>query len=450
MFRKVLVANRAAVAQRVIRALRELGIASVAVYSDADENLPYWKEADEAYRLGPASPRESYLNQEAILRVAKESGADAVHPGYGFLSESADFAEAVEAAGLVFVGPKASLIRQLGHKTQARSLMQRHGMPMVRSSQVLADASAVKAAAADIGYPLLIKPAGGGGGIGMLPLNGPNEVEAKWEQARVLAERSFGQADLYLEQLLCAPRHIEFQFLADRHGAVKCLFERDCSVQRRHQKVIEEAPAPGLDRRLVDTMAARLESILQSIGYDVIGTVEMLYTPQVGFVFLEVNTRLQVEHAITEAVTGVDLVHAQIRLAAGERLHEVLPETPTLNGHAIEARIYAEDPLRFIPSPGMLKTFEPPRHDSLRVETGYCGGVRVSSHYDPMLAKLIAHGATREAAIDNLSRGLTDFRIEGIKHNIPFIQRVLSHPEFVAGRLSTDMTALVQSVAQAA
>ncbi|HLV29642.1 MAG TPA: biotin carboxylase N-terminal domain-containing protein [Burkholderiaceae bacterium] len=450
MFRKVLVANRAAVADRVIRALRELGIPSVAVYSEADEALPYWKAADEAYPIGPAAAQASYLNQAAILEVARHSGADAVHPGYGFLSENADFAAAVEAAGMTFIGPSPALIRQLGHKTEARELMREHGMPMTRSSAVLSDLEAVHRAVEELGYPLLIKPAGGGGGIGMLPIRGPQDVETAWKQASALAERCFAQPDLYLEQLIEAPRHIEFQFLADRHGGVRCIFERDCSTQRRHQKVLEEAPAPGLNRAEVDAMAARLEGILAALKYDVIGTVEMLYTPDAGFVFLEVNTRLQVEHAVTEAVTGIDLVHAQIRLAAGERIEQVLPDVPVLSGHAVEARIYAEDPVRFLPSPGFLKAFEPPVGEGIRVETGYCSDVRVSSYYDPMLAKVIAHGNTRDEALDRLAAALDSFRIEGVKNNIPFIQQALAHRDFRLGRLSTSIVEHIQATACAA
>ncbi len=447
MFRKVLIANRAAVAHRVIRALKELGIPSVAVYSEADADLPYWKEADEAYLIGPAAAQASYLNQDAILKVACECGADALHPGYGFLAENADFATAVEAAGMTFIGPRPELIRSLGHKTGARDLMRSHGMPMTKSSGVLADVEAVKLVAAELGYPLLLKPAGGGGGIGMLPVHSAADIEPAWAHASAVTQRYFGQADLYLEQLIEEPRHIEFQFLADRHGQVRCIYERDCSTQRRHQKVLEEAPAPQLARDAVDAMAKRLEGILTALRYDVIGTVEMLYTPRSGFVFLEVNTRLQVEHAVTEAVTGIDLVQAQIRLAAGERMEEVLPQSATLRGHAIEARVYAEDPVRFLPSPGMLKSFVPPQQPNVRVETGYCAGVRVSSHYDPMLAKVIAHGDTRSEALDRLAAALSSFRIEGPKTNLPFILQVLEHPEFRAGNVSTSMVERVQQQA---
>ncbi|WP_312430445.1 biotin carboxylase N-terminal domain-containing protein [Achromobacter sp.] len=447
--KRVIVANRGAVARRVIRALRGLGIESVAVYSEADRDLPYLSEADLTVPIGASPATQSYLNQETLLRVARECGADALHPGYGFLSENAAFAEAVEQAGLIFVGPSPRWIRMLGHKTQARDAMRALGMPMAPSSAVLGDdLAALRRAAEDLGYPVLIKPASGGGGIGMLALEGPQDAEAQWARARQIAERSFGGSDLYLEKLLRDPRHVEFQFLADRHGQVRCLYERDCSTQRRHQKVLEEAPAPALPRAAVDAMGARLETMLAGMGYDVIGTVEMLYTPDSGFSFLEINTRLQVEHAVTEAVTGVDLVAAQLRLAAGERMQDVLPAMAPLNGHAIEARVYAEDPVRFLPSPGPLRVFQPPEMPGVRIETGYAEGCRVSSHYDPMLAKVIAHAATRDAALDLLAAALGQFRVEGVKTNIPFVRRVLEDPAFRAGQVSTGLVARMLEEAQ--
>lgn len=438
--KRVIVANRGAVARRVIRALRVLGMESVAVYSDADRDLPYLREADQTIPIGPAPAAQSYLNRDVLLQAARDTGADALHPGYGFLSENADFAEAVEEAGVIFVGPSPRWIRMLGHKTQARDAMRALGMPMAPSSAVLgADLPAVQRAAEALGYPVLIKPASGGGGIGMIPLAGPQDVEAGWGRARQISERSFGGSDLYLEKLLRNPRHVEFQFLADRHGQVRCLYERDCSTQRRHQKVVEEAPAPGLDRAALQEMAARLEGMLSGLGYDVIGTVEMLHTPDTGFSFLEVNTRLQVEHAVTEMVTGVDLVCAQLRLAAGEAMQDVLPQTPPLHGHAVEARIYAEDPLRFLPSPGLLQEFFLPDLPGVRIETGYGPACRVSSHYDPMLAKVIAHASTRESALDLLKTALAQSRITGVKTNIPFVLQVLDDPQFRAGRVSTGL-----------
>ncbi len=438
--RRVLVANRGAVAARILRALNAQGIESIAVYSDADAEAPYLQQATVRVRLGEAPPLQSYLNQDALLRIAREHGADGVHPGYGFLSENAGFAERVEAAGLCFIGPSSRWIRRLGHKTEARALMATHGLPMTPSSAVLPDDPTVVAkAAARIGYPVLIKPAGGGGGIGMLPARDESELAAAWQRARSVAQRSFGQAELYLEKLIERPRHIEFQVLADRYGGVRVLGERDCSVQRRHQKVIEEARAPTVPADEIDAMARRLATLLAALGYDVIGTVEMLYTPATGFVFLELNTRLQVEHAVTEQVTGIDIVAAQLRLARGEPIEAVLPAPLRLRGHAIEARVYAEDPVRFLPSPGPLTVYRPPVGEGVRVETGYAEGGRVTSYYDPMLAKVIATGADRAQAISRLRAALDAFAIEGVKTNILFIQRVLADDDFIAGRIDTGL-----------
>ena len=438
--RRILVANRGAVAARVIRAAHRLGIEAVAVHSVADEHLPYLQEADATICIGEGPALQSYLNQDAVLRAAKECGADAIHPGYGFLSENAEFAEKVEAAGLCFIGPSPRWIRELGHKTAARALMQQHGMPMTQSSALLPDdVEAVTAIADAMGYPLMLKPANGGGGIGMLPVRHRDEVAGAWRQAQSTATKAFGNAQLYFETLIEQPRHIEFQFLADRYGKVRCLFERDCSVQRRNQKVVEEATAPGIAREAVEQMAARLENILSGIGYDVIGTVEMLYTPSTGFTFLEVNTRLQVEHAVTEQVTGIDIVAAQIRLAAGECLDAVLPAQIACTGHAIEARIYAEDPVRFFPSPGVMNTFEKPAGEGIRVETGYGEGSRISTFYDPMIAKVIAHAADRESAIARLRDALQAFHVSGVKTNIPFVLRILDDEDFRAARLHTQL-----------
>jgi len=443
----LLIANRGAAAARVLRAARALGLRTVAVYSEADADLPYLQQADEAYCIGPAPARDSYLNQDAILAVLARSRADAVHPGYGFLSENAGFARRVQDAGACFVGPSPAWIEALGNKAAARTLMQSHGLAMGGSTGVLPDGdmAAVARRAQALGYPVLIKPAGGGGGIGMVPVESPEALAEGWQRARSLAEKAFGSTELYLERFVREPRHIEFQFLSDRRGNVMPLFERDCSTQRRYQKVIEEAPAPAIDRAAVEAMAGQLADILGRIGYDVIGTVEMLYTRQAGFSFLEVNTRLQVEHAVTEAVTGVDIVAAQIRLAAGEPLADVLAHRPALAGHAIEARVYAEDPVRFLPSPGVLRIFEPPAEGGgIRVETGYAQGCRVGSHYDPMVAKVIAHGADREQAARRLGEALQAFRVVGIKTNIPLIAKVLGSERFRAGAMTVDC---VQSLA---
>jgi acetyl-CoA carboxylase biotin carboxylase subunit len=439
--RRVLVANRGAVAARIIRALRGLGIASVAVYSDADRDLPYLRDADSAFAIGPAPAALSYLNQDKLLEVALQAGADSVHPGYGFLSENAAFAERVQAAGLRFIGPSPQWIRRLGHKTEARAFMAREGMPQAPSSPVLPDDPSVIAAAADaIGFPVLVKPAGGGGGIGMLPARDHAELATAWTKARSISQKSFGTAELYLEKLISAPRHIEFQVLADRYGGVRVLFERDCSVQRRHQKVIEEARAPAIDSGEIERISVLLGELLARIGYDVIGTVEMLYTPETGFVFLEMNTRLQVEHAVTEEITGIDIVAAQIRLASGERMDDVLPQPIVARGHAIEARIYAEDPVRFLPSPGPLDTFVPPRGTGIRVETGYAQGCAVTPYYDPMIAKVIAWADDRPSAIRRLYQALSECDIRGVKTNIPFILRVLEHGDFNECRIDTALS----------
>lgn len=439
--KKVLIANRAAAAARVLRAVRALGLRSVVVYSEADRDLPYVEQADESVCIGPAPARESYLNQETLLDVMARVGADAVHPGYGFLSENAAFARRIEAAGHCFIGPSPRWIEALGNKAAARELMQSHGLAMGGSTGILPrdNLAVVRRAARELGYPVLIKPAGGGGGIGMIPVEDEQHLPDSWERASSIAEKAFGDAALYLERFVREPRHIEFQFLADRHGEVMSLFERDCSTQRRYQKVIEEAPAPAMDPSIVAEMAARLRGILGQMRYDVIGTVEMLYTPAVGFSFLEVNTRLQVEHAVTEAVTGVDIVQAQIRLAAGERLRDVVPSPPSRNGHAIEVRIYAEDPVRGLPSPGLLRTFElPSAGPGLRIETGYAPGNRVSSYYDPMIAKVITHAATRNAAVAAMVQVLSETRVEGIKTNIPLIMKALCSDRFQAGSMTVD------------
>lgn len=449
--KKILIANRGAAAARILRAVKALGLQSVAVYSEADADLPYVGQADESVCIGPAPARDSYLNQDALLDAMARCGADALHPGYGFLSENAQFARRVESAGHCFIGPSPKWIDALGNKAAARALMQRHGLPAGGSTAILPrdDLEAVCRAAEALGFPVLIKPAGGGGGIGMVPVEDVRSLPGSWERASGMAEKAFGDASVYLERFIQAPRHIEFQFLADRYGNVLSLFERDCSTQRRYQKVIEEAPAPAIDRKAVAAMADRLSAILGEIGYDVIGTVEMLYTPDGGFSFLEVNTRLQVEHAISEAVTGVDIVQAQIRLAAGETLASVAGKRPALRGHAIEARVYAEDPVRFLPSPGALKTFDlPGARPGLRVETGYAAGNRVSSHYDPMVAKIIAHADTREGATRALIEALDDTRVEGIKTNIPMILQVLKSERFQAGAMTVDgLQALISTEA---
>jgi len=438
MFSKVLVVNRGAVAARVLRALNAMNIPSVAVYSEADHQAPYLEMASQTFAIGPAPARESYLNQDTLIDVLRQSGADGLHPGYGFLSENAGFAQKVIDAGSSFIGPSPKWIDAMGHKTRARDIAAQYGMPMSQGSDVLPDDNdAIIAAARKIGFPVLVKPAGGGGGIGMLPAKDEAELLTAVERSRSMASRGFGTTEVYLEKLIERPRHVEFQILGDQHGGAMHLFERDCSTQRRNQKVIEEAPGPEIPRDKAVAVADQIAGIMRTMGYDNIGTVEMLLGADGSFNFLEMNTRLQVEHGVTEEVTGVDLVRAQIRSAAGEKLGDILPGKAEIKGHAIQARVYAEDPKNFFPSPGKLTVFRPPEGEGIRVDTGYAEGRDVTPHYDPMIAKVIVRAATREAAIDKLIEALGGFDIQGLKHNIPAVINILRSEQFRAGRVHT-------------
>ena len=438
MFSKVLVVNRGAVAARVLRALNAMNIPSVAVYSEADHQAPYLEMASQTFAIGPAPARESYLNQDTLIEVLRQSGADGLHPGYGFLSENAGFAQKVIDAGSSFIGPSPKWIDAMGHKTRARDIAAQYGMPMSQGSDVLPDDNdAIIAAARKIGFPVLVKPAGGGGGIGMLPAKDEAELLTAVERSRSMASRGFGTTEVYLEKLIERPRHVEFQILGDQHGGAMHLFERDCSTQRRNQKVIEEAPGPEIPRDKAVAVADQIAGIMRTMGYDNIGTVEMLLGADGSFNFLEMNTRLQVEHGVTEEVTGVDLVRAQIRSAAGEKLGDILPGKAEIKGHAIQARVYAEDPKNFFPSPGKLTVFRPPEGEGIRVDTGYAEGRDVTPHYDPMIAKVIVRAATREAAIDKLIEALGGFDIQGLKHNIPAVINILRSEQFRAGRVHT-------------
>ena len=441
MFKKVLIANRGAVAARLVKTLRSMGVASVAAHSEADAALPYVSEADEACLIGPPPAPQSYLNQEAILEAAKRTRADAIHPGYGFLSENADFAAKVIEAGLTFIGPDPKWLKLMGDKTASKELMAKEGLPVSPSTGILKGTLEEQAAeAAALGFPLLIKPAGGGGGIGMTPVYEAGKLEAAIESAGKLAARSFAQPAIYAERLMENPRHVEFQIVADRQGRTVHLFERDCSTQRRRQKVVEEAGAPNIPAAELKAMADRAAQVMGALGYDHLGTVETLYSPETGFAFLEVNPRLQVEHGVTEEVTGLDLVTAQIKLAAGLSLDEALPVRPAaVKGHAIEARIYAEDPVKFFPSPGPLKVFRPPQGPGIRVETGFAEGAAVTPFYDPMIALLIVRGDTREAAMDLMYDALGDFAVEGIKTNIPFVRDLMKYAPFREGRVHTGL-----------
>ncbi|MBM3525838.1 MAG: ATP-grasp domain-containing protein [Alphaproteobacteria bacterium] len=437
-FGKVLVANRGAVAMRVLRALGAMGIASVAVYSDADAGAPWLELAGEAHRIGPGPVLESYLDQDGLLALMARTKADALHPGYGFLSENAGFARRVAETGATFIGPSARWIDAMGHKTRARELARRYGLPVAAGSDVLpAEPGAIAAAARAIGFPVLVKPAAGGGGIGMAIARDEASLLAAVQRASSLAQRSFASGEVYLERLVERPRHVEIQILADSHNAATHVFERDCSTQRRQQKIVEEAPAPSLARDRIETLARDVAGKLAAAGYDNIGTVEMLMDRHGAFTFLEMNTRLQVEHGVTEEVTGIDLVRAQIRLAAGEALADVLPRPLAMTGHAIQARLYAEDPKRFLPSPGRLDVFRPPEGDAIRVETGYREGQTVSPYYDPMLAKLIVRAPTRAQAIERLLEALAVFEVRGVKTNIPALVAVLGSDAFRTGAVHT-------------
>ncbi|SFQ01967.1 biotin carboxylase N-terminal domain-containing protein [Variovorax sp. 770b2] len=437
--RRLLIANRGAIAARILRAAKALGMESIAVYSDADRDLPYLAQADHRMALKGCDVLATYLNQNAILDIARLTGAHAIHPGCGALAENAVFARRVEAAGMRFIGPSSRWIDAL-HGTQARALVAGHGMPMGPSSSLLgSDLGAVRVAAERIGYPVLVKAAGGNG-IDILPIRSREDVQRTWRQAGSIAARSFGHRELYLEKLLVRPRHIELQYLADRHGGVRFLYERDCSVQRRHQKIIEEARAPRLDAAELAHTGSKITGLLSTMGYDGIGTVEMRYTPESGFVFLQLNTGLQIQHAVTEEVTGIDIVQAQIRLACGERIDTVAPLPIASEGHSIEARVYAEDPLRFLPSTGFLNVFAPPHLvPGIRVETGYAQGCTVSRHYDTMLATVTASAPTREAAIASLQGALAAFEIRGVETNLSFVDAVLGDPAFKAGHIDTSL-----------
>jgi acetyl-CoA carboxylase biotin carboxylase subunit len=438
---RILIANRGEIAVRVIRACREMGIESVAVYSDADAKAQHVALADRAVRVGPPPAADSYLSITAIIAAARSAGADAVHPGYGFLSENQAFAAACDAAGLVFIGPPASVIAQMGSKIAARQLAQRAGAPVV-PGDTPADQSdrAVADAARRVGFPLLIKPAEGGGGIGMKAVRGDAALLPAIAQARREAQGAFGDGTLYIERLIEKPRHVEIQVLADNHGHVIHLFERECSIQRRHQKVIEETPStvvtPALRKRMGDAAVA----VARAAGYRNAGTVEFLVEgsgDNASFYYLEMNTRLQVEHTVTEQVTGVDLVRAQIMVAAGEPLPWT-QDMPSQRGHAIEARIYAEDPARDdLPQAGPLLLFRAPSLPGIRVDSGFAEGDAVGVHYDPLLAKLIASGETREMTRRRAVAALRAFPILGIRTNIALLIALLEHPRFIRGDLDT-------------
>ena len=438
MFKKILIANRGEIAVRVIRACHEMGIAAVAVYSDVDRASLHVRKADEAYPIGAPAASESYLNIAKILDVAERAGADAIHPGYGFLSENAKFARACADAGVKFIGPTAAAMDAMGSKTRARQAMERANVPLVPgTSRGLESFEQAQQVAARIGYPIMLKAAAGGGGKGMRLVHAPEQLKSALEGARSEAERSFGDGEVYIERAIVNPRHIEMQILADEHGNTVYLGERECSIQRRHQKVVEEAPSPIVDpdmRRRMGEVAVR---VAQAAGYTNAGTVEFLVDQQKNFYFLEMNTRLQVEHPVTELVTGLDLVHLQIRIAAGERL-PFTQDQVTIRGHAIECRIYAEDPdNNYFPSPGKITLLLAPSGPGIRRDSGMYEGWSVPMDYDPLLAKLIGYGTDRDQAISRLTRALNEYFVGGIKTNMSLFRRILRNADFRAGKLDT-------------
>ena len=432
MFQKILIANRGEIALRIQRACRELGIPTVAVHSTADVDAMHVRLADESVCIGPASARESYLNIPAILSAAVVTGADAIHPGYGFLSENADFAEMVETHGMTFIGPSPAHIRMMGDKISAKAAMAGLGVPLVPGSDgAVADMTEAAAVARVIGYPVLIKAAAGGGGRGMKVAHTADELEEAWIVARTEARTAFGNDAVYMEKYLDRPRHIELQVMADNHGAVVHFGERDCSLQRRHQKLLEEAGSPALTGAERDALGAVVTQGLRTLGYRNAGTLEFLY--QDGqFSFIEMNTRLQVEHPVTEMVCGVDLVREQIRIAAGQPLGYSQADV-TFNGHAIECRVTAEDPDTFMPTPGRVDLFHAPGGLGVRVDSALYAGYVVPPYYDSMVAKLIVHAPDRPQAIARMRRALGEFAIQGIKTTLPLHRRILESPEFVAG-----------------
>jgi acetyl-CoA carboxylase biotin carboxylase subunit len=438
MLRKILIANRGEIAVRIVRACRELGIRSVAVYSEADRAALHVRMADEALAIGPAPATESYLNTARLLAAVRQSGADAIHPGYGFLSEDADLARACTEAGVRFIGPSPAAMDAMGSKTSARRSMQAAGVPVVPGTvQGLESDAEAKQVATKLGYPVLIKASAGGGGKGMRVVESPADLASALEAARSEALRAFGDDEVYLEKLLVNPRHIEVQVLGDEHGNIVHLGERECSLQRRHQKVLEESPSPLVDAALRARMGEAAERVARATGYTSAGTVEFLVDAERNFYFLEMNTRLQVEHPVTEMVTGIDLVEWQIRIAAGEKLGFTQGQVQQ-RGHAIECRIYAENPdNNFFPSPGRITRLRTPSGPGIREDSGVYEGWTVPLDYDPLLAKLIAHGPTREQAIARLERALAEYQVGGIKTNVALFQRIVRHPEFVAGLVDT-------------
>jgi acetyl-CoA carboxylase biotin carboxylase subunit len=437
MFKKILIANRGEVALRIIYACRELGIKTVAVYSEADENSLHVRFADEDVCIGPPRSADSYLNVPAVISAAEITGADAIHPGYGFLAESAYLAEVCEACHIKFIGPDPQVIRLMGDKARARRVMKKAGVPVLPGSDgpIESEDKALKLAK-EIGFPVIVKATAGGGGRGMRVVRAAGELSHAVKTAQREAEAAFGVGDVYIEKYVESPRHIEFQVLGDHHGSVVHLGERECSIQRRHQKLLEESPSPALSEKMRRKMGSIVIDAAKAVQYTNAGTFEFLMDPDGRFYFMEANTRLQVEHPVTEMVTGIDIVKEQIRIASGERLGFKQSEV-TFTGHSIECRVNAEDPETFVPSPGVIHVFSVPGGPGVRVETFAHSECTISPYYDSMIAKIIVHGRDRQEAIARMKRTLEMTVIEGIKTTIPLHLRILADPDFVAGKLST-------------
>ena len=438
MFKKILIANRGEIALRIIRACKELGIAAVAVHSDADVNSLHVRFADEAVCIGPAKATESYLDPKRIISAAEVTNAEAIHPGYGFLAENADFAEICESCKIKFIGPTSQMIRQMGDKAVAKQMMKEAGVPVIPGSEgVVKSIEEAQQMVSEIGYPLLIKAAGGGGGKGMRVATNDEELKKGYEMAKMEAEAAFGNPEVYIEKYILNPRHVEFQIMGDSHGNLIHLGERDCTIQRRHQKLIEESPSPALTTSLRVEMGRAAVVGASRIGYESVGTIEFLLDKSGNFYFMEMNTRIQVEHPVTEEVTGIDLLKEQIKIAAGEKLSRTQEEI-ILKGHAIECRINAEDPEKdFMPSPGLIKSFHVPGGHGIRVDTHAYAGYEIPPYYDSLVAKLISVADTREESILKMRRALDEFILEGIKTTIPFYKKVFSNPNFISGEYDT-------------
>ncbi len=437
MFQKILVANRGEIALRVICACKELGIPTVAVYSEADRNALHVRFADEAVCIGPPRSSESYLNIPQVISAAEITNVDAIHPGYGFLSENANFAKVCEASEITFIGPKPEVIEMMGEKDRARREMKTAGLPTIPGSEgVVEGEDALAQEAKRVGYPLILKAAAGGGGRGMRVVRNGKELLSAYQTARSEAQTAFGNPDVYMEKFLEHPRHIEFQVIGDQHGNVIHLGERECTVQRRHQKLLEESPSPVIDAKRRKEMGAKVVKAMEGIGYTNAGTIEFLMDEDGAIYFIEMNTRIQVEHPVTEFVTGVDLVKAQIRIAAGERLEQAVGAV-NFTGHSIECRINAEDPETFVPSAGRITTYQQPGGTGVRVDSAAYSDAVIPPYYDSLVAKLVVKGRDRLEAVNRMRRALEMFVIEGIKTSIPLHRRILADPDFVAGKLDT-------------